>query len=299
MGTQVSGLCRVCLAEDAVEEEHVWPAGYLSRLDKVAKPPLAWTSNGDPLVKSNGSAFVAQGGRQRVFLPVCRSCNCKMEKFIEHPAQQLVVDCVLGNWSALLSQDQWASVGRWWAKVLFMLGHPDLRFGDQGLQSAKPLASLGFTGTPPDLSWLSENLPPPPEASLFVYRIDPSLQPSTKHHLVFPSSVRFTDGSTAECHHMSMATSTIGFLAVWHPGLVIEHPVLVDGQGWELLHSPPAELVALDSLPPLNQHHVAVVQGAAQVEAGHHVNPSEYSRLLATFDDAHGISVSDEDPPAE
>lgn len=295
MGTNVSGLCRVCLAKAASEEEHVWPAGYLRRLDKADKPPLAWTSNGHPLVKSNGSIFVPNGKRQRAFLPVCRSCNCKMQQLIEQPAQRLVVDGVLGSWSTPLSQDDWASVGRWWAKVLFMLGHPDLRFGDDGLQSAEPLESVRFAEAP-DLSWLAASAPPPSEASLFAYRADPSLPLSREHRLVFPGSIRFTDGSTAACHHMSMATTGLGLLAVWHPGLIIEHPVVVEGQGWELLHSPPAGPVALDSLPALSHLQVAVISGAAQVEAGHCVNTSEHSQLLAAF--GSGFLVSDEDPPA-
>lgn len=220
MGSRVSGLCRVCQLVNATEEEHVFPAGFLRRIDRASTAPHVWKTNGKVVLKKNGQPTTPQPTSQRMFLPVCRSCNDNMDRLIEKPAQSVATNLYMGNWTDSLTREQWRDVGRWWYKILMMQANPDLRIGDAGLQAAGPLAPMSFSAPLPDLSWFARTATPPEGASLFIYNVDISgirAKPVIKHRLVLPRGVKFADGSTSPCHRGSIVTIGAGLMAVWHP----------------------------------------------------------------------------------
>ena len=83
-----AGLCVLCMSQPASRKgEHVWPSWYLRDQDRRGPGPFAWSHNGEPIVDRDGSPITAGPVRVRLMLPVCASCNGRLEQRFESPAK--------------------------------------------------------------------------------------------------------------------------------------------------------------------------------------------------------------------
>lgn len=269
------GQCSICLAVDVVTREHVWPNWFLQRMDAEGTPPYGWSLNGDPLRTRSGAPIKGER-RQRVMLPVCARCNATMNTSIEAPAKEIVEPLALNAWRGKYSREQWRAVGLWWAKVLLLIGHPRSVLENARLQK---LVQWHFDSLP-DVRWLTDGSGVPRHVSAFVHNVDYS-KAGTKHELVIPAHVLFDDGSSADCHVMSLATAGIAVAVVSHPGVTLEHPLVNSGHAWELLHAPPCR-GDIGKLKPLSRDIVRYLRGGG-VPNGHVADGSETARVTGLF----------------
>jgi hypothetical protein len=229
-----------------------------------------------PLMTRRGDQIKGQR-RQRIMMPVCDTCNATMNVLIEVPARPIVERLALDGWRGEYSEEQWRSVGLWWAKVLLLIGHPDSVMENARLQG---LVKLNFDSKP-DVRWLTDGSGVPEHVSVFVYNADYS-RTGTAHELVVPANVVLGGGKTfAQCHVLAMATSGLAVAVVSHPGVTVGHPLVASGQAWELLRSPPLR-GDIGALNPLPRDYVRYLRGGG-VDEGHVVDGSEVSSLTALF----------------
>ncbi|WIY05574.1 hypothetical protein QRX60_17615 [Amycolatopsis mongoliensis] len=267
-------ICAVCGNNPATGQgEHVWPQWFLKAMDALGPPKKPWAVNSIPVVNKRGVP-IHHSQRQRVLLPVCRTCNGELNKRFEMPAREVVKELATNGWSGEFNQAEWHSVGMWWAKVLLMLGHPKARLGDRRLNDI----AIRFDNPPHDYRWMVDGSSPPVDLSLWVFRgaIEDS---ESEFTMVLPDSVAMRSGSTALCHELSLVTEGLCVTVVSHPGVSIDHPLVNRQDAWELLHNPPqrGDLSKLRSLPGKA---VSWMRGE-KVPEGHSVGPDQFSRLTA------------------
>lgn len=267
--------CPICGRAGKLSREHVWPNWLLQQIDQRGSPRYAWSLNGTPLVSRDG--FEIKGSRrQRVMLGICAYCNQSMSKTIETPAIPVVGPLALNEWRGTYTREQWRAVGRWWAKVLLLIGYPDSKLENPRLEQ---LVNWHFESAP-DVRWLTDGTRIPNHLSAFIHRADLK-KVGARRELIVPARVSMDDGRVANCHVMSLATQGMAVTVVLHPGMTIEHPLVASRDAWELIRSPPAQgdLGRLEPLPP---DAVRFVCGGG-VPEGHIVGDSETSRLTALF----------------
>lgn len=275
-GAMATGKCPICSKVGTLTREHVWPNWFLQRMDEHGAPPYGWSVNGKPLL-TRGGIQIKGARRQRVMLAICYSCNQSMNQGIEVPAKPVVETLALNKWRGEYGRDEWQAVGRWWAKVLLLTGHPESALENGRLQG---LVRWDFETTP-QVEWLgSAEGGVPDHVSVFVHRAD-YLKSRPRHELVLPAKVLLADGISADCHVLSLATPGIAVAVVSHPGITVNHPLVEAGHAWELLHSPPAR-GNLDHLKAFPRDTVRFVRGGG-VPEGHVVDGSEIARLTAIF----------------
>ncbi|HZK37179.1 MAG TPA: hypothetical protein VFC57_09570 [Aeromicrobium sp.] len=73
--------------------------------------------------------------------------------------------------------------------------------------------------------------------------------PDTRYAIPIPNVVTDASGNQTHFHLLHLATDGVGFTLVSHPGWSIDHPLVSDGTGWELLHTPPSSGADLSLLP--------------------------------------------------
>lgn len=274
--------CPICRRRNADTEEHVWPKWFLKRMDAAGAPPAAWTVNGVPVRRPDGRP-VKLSERQRVLLRVCKPCNQAMEKRFESPAKPLVERLAKNRWAGSLDHDEWRVIGHWWAKVLLLQSHPLARYGDELLNRH---ARVVFDYPLPELSWMTDGSPMPAGLSLFVYHADPSDSTPSDVNLVIPEWVVDPVGVEIRCHVIAMATPGLGAIAVWHPGLRIDHPLVRGGDAWELVHQPPASGSDLSQAPLLGR--LSLYMGIApgtRARAGQTIDESSAMKILGFLGD--------------
>lgn len=245
-------------------------------MDQAAPPPFGWSVNGEPVRDRDGKQIMGQR-RQRVMLGICGPCNAAMERAIEAPAQPAVTALALNGWKGEYAREEWRAVGLWLAKVLLLVAHEDSRLENPRLQKAIRYA---FDPPMPDLRWLTDGSGVPGHVSLFVHNADMD-DDKTEFQLSIPAQVHSDEGNTSHCHVLSMATPGLCATVVSHPGITLDHPMVRQGQAWELLHSPPRR-GDLSTLPPLSRMHVRYVRGGG-VPDGHVADESEFKFLSALF----------------
>lgn len=270
------GTCPICLTTGDLTREHVWPSWFLQKMDKERVPPLGWSLNGQPLLDRYGDQIKGHK-RQRIMMPVCEPCNSAMNRRIETPAMEVVGPLALSGWRGLYKREQWRAFGRWWAKVLLLIGHDEALLENPRLNK---LVNLNFE-TNPDLRWLTDGSPVPDHLSVFVYNAD-FTKTGTEHELVLPAHVLFDVGTAADCHVLSLATPGLGIAVVSHPGVVINHPLVKNGRAWEVLHNPPRR-GDIGNLKQVAPDIVRFLRGGS-VPEGHLVDGSEFSWLSGMFD---------------
>lgn len=127
------GQCPICLNDDVVTREHVWPNWFLQRMDEEGGPPSGWSLNGTPLLTRDGDKIKGER-RQRVMMQVCDRCNATMNTLIEVPAKPIIEQLALNAWRGKHNREEWQAVGLWWAKVLLLVGHPESLLENPRLQ---------------------------------------------------------------------------------------------------------------------------------------------------------------------
>lgn len=229
-----SELCCLCQSSPAVGRgEHVYPQWYLKFLDEKGPPPLGWSSNGEP-VRNRGGQQIHGTARQRVLLPACEPCNNELDRRFEKPAKDAVKRLVSSRWAGTEDQDTWRSVGLWWAKVLLLVGHPMARHEHPRVDEI----AIRYESEPPDYRWMVDGSPVPAGLSLWVFNgTNKEVRPACS--VPVPRWVTEPDGSTTDFHFMMLGTEGLCVTLLSHPGWPIQHPLVVRGEAWELLHDPP------------------------------------------------------------
>jgi hypothetical protein len=237
-------LCPLCRIAPADTREHVWSQWYLRHLDAIGPPATGWSVNGMPVLNRDGVQFRNQH-RQRVLIPACASCNSELDKRFEKPAQDVVRRLVGARWSGSEGREEWRAVGMWLTKVLLLLGSPNARHEQERIDEV----AVRFDSSEPDYTWMIDGSPPPADLSLWVFNgtFDDA---TTRYKVPVPRSVVGADGNRTVFRFMMLGTEGLCATLLAHPGWPVRHPLVEEGQAWELLHDPPesGELSCLSRL---------------------------------------------------
>lgn len=266
--------CEICGVRPATRAgEHIWPAWFLKLRDSTGTPPYTWSSSGVDITNSSDKA-IELPQHTRVQLPVCEVCNNKLNKRFEEPAIDPVTHLVKARWLGSRSSSEWQAVGMWLAKIGLMLGHEAARYDHKELNKS----AVRFGGDPPDYKWMVDNLPVPPDLSVFVHHT--SMEPGvTESFLGVPEHVAMTDGTTRRSHVFQIVMPDISVTVVSHPGMTIRHPLVEKDEGWELLRGAPKK-GDLASLPQYG-HRTVVFRRGLLAHEGFQIDTSDESRLLS------------------
>jgi len=281
------GICPICQLLPADSREHVWPDWYLKRMDQHAAPTAAWTSNGEPIRNREGVQYAGRAQRERVLLDICEVCNNELDRRFEKPAKDLVDTVVKARWIGSLTSDQWNILGLWWTKVLLLLGLPDARYATPRINDK--IVARFDAPEQLDLRWLTDGSPAPDAVSLYVHHADLANM-ETAYAIPIPSVVTDASGYKTHFHVLHAATDGVGFTVVSHPGWPIDHPLVSDGTGWELLHAPPPSDGDLSLLPAYGPRVISWQEFGAVLKQGHALDGT-LPPLRAT----HGLLDPDSD----
>lgn len=193
------------------------------------------------------------GQRQRVFVPVCPPCNAILNTRFELPARPILRQVLTQGWSVGFTTAEWRTVGLWYAKILLMLGHPEAAYSNDTISAG--IVVRWATGSP-DISWLFKGADPPGDLSLWVFNA--SLTPAQPSHGVVVPRVVHTPGADPVTFHFIKVVDVNGpcLTLLSHPGWPVKHPLVDQGQAWELLRDPPSS-GNLSLLPQLSDDVIA------------------------------------------
>jgi hypothetical protein len=240
-------LCALCRLRPGIGRgEHVWPQWYLGDSDRLGPPASGWATNDVPITNRDG-VQIHPAKRQRVLLPACTTCNGEMDRRFEKPAMPVIRRLKAAGWSGPATADEWGNVGRWFAKILLLLGNPQARYEHPAISDEVVRFGLGT----PDISWLTNGEPPPEGLSLWVFRA--SAEPAAPtYRMSVPRLVRVPDGDPVTFHFLQVSMDGLSVTLLSHPGWTVQHPLVERGHAWELLRDPP-EGGDLTLLPKLSR----------------------------------------------
>ena len=239
--------CVICGVEPAFGKgEHVWPAWFLKDADAADPPSFAWSSNGVDLLGRSGEPLHFRE-RQRLLVPACRSCNAVLDTRFEKPAKDVVRRLVPNRWTGEADEQEWVSIGLWFAKILLLATHPLAHHQHPEINRHMIIGDWQSH----DFRWLVNGSAPPTDLSLWVYRAEQNKGDPTARVLL-PKAVQTGDGTTTIFPMTMITLDGISLTLVYHPGWAIEHPLISRREALELLHG--ARTADLEGMPLLPQN---------------------------------------------
>lgn len=249
-----SGPCRLCGAPGDSRED-VRPRWLNRRTFSVDDGPFYTWVNGQPVTKRDGTARTIPH-LSPVLLWVCTKCNGALAARFESSGRREPVERLLtSECEPRLSATEARTVGLWCLKTLLLWAHPGVHEDDPTLDARAERWPVGL-----DLwRWAAEGSEPPPDLSVWLSRVDPSLDvPANEQREVHLPRV-VTELGAVEVRMIERGIRSLNVVLVHHPGWRIERPLETEG-GVARLWPPPDRAVDVASLPALGNRAVKWVQ---------------------------------------
>lgn len=250
-----SGLCRLCGAPGDSRED-VRPKWLNRRLFPGEDGPFYTWVNGEPVTKRDGTERPIPH-LSPVLLWVCAKCNGALAARFEAPGQRDPVERLLtSECEPRLSATEAKTVGLWFLKTLLLWAHPDVHEDD-------PTLDARAERWPIDLDlwrWAAEGSEPPPDLSIWLSRVDASLDVSANEQREAHLPRVVTERGEVEVRMIERGIRSFNVVLVHHPGWRIEHPLEAEGVVARLW--PPLDrAIDVASLPALGSRAVKWVRG--------------------------------------
>ena len=148
----------------------------------------------------------------------------------------------------MLTAEEAARVGQWFAKTMLLSAHPDARYEHPAVDRVAIRLRAGEMPPAEFYDWLITGDPPPEGLSVWSHRSDPMRTENPLHRMPLPCVT--ADGQTTEFLALTVSLHGLCVEVVVHPGWPIVHPLVETSQAVRLT-PPPGTSVDLSALPVL------------------------------------------------
>lgn len=275
-GRFVGKTCILCPNPSSRVGEHVWPLWLLG--DFATEGPFTTDKNGAAVTKRDGVTPWTSVGLPGSHVPMCSDCNARLNRTIEERAKPIVRDLIAwadGSPGGQLAAVDTASLVPWLLKVGLFGSHPELVRDNPRLPTAADDLFESFD--PAWVAWMTAEVPPPDDFSVFVSRRARLTEPPfTGEKVVVPLPDVSVDGRPLNFMSRSFGFRGLNATIVWHPGWPMLHPLVESGEAVRLWPEP--EAVDLTALPVIDPRKALIVEGFG----GTHLTYAEFERLSRT-----------------
>ena len=249
MVSRIGALCALCRMRPSTPTgEHIWPSWYLRNQDRRGAGPFAWTHNGEPILDRRNTPMAAGVVRMRQQLPMCCDCNGVLAARFETPTKDVLRQLFGQQGNMVLTAEDAARVGRWFAKTMLLAAHPDAHYEHPAVDRVALRLQASEMPAGEFYEWLVTGNSPPEGLSVWLHRSDPMRTASPLHRMPLPCVT--ADGQTTEFLALTVSLHGLCVDVVVHSGWPIVHPLVEAGQAVRLT-PPPTASVDLTDLPVL------------------------------------------------
>lgn len=250
-GTRFGGKpCVLCGQPSTRLGEHILPRWFVE--DCQNEGPFTVEFGGIPCT-SRGGAILTLPSLANIHVPMCATCNNRLNTNLEEKAKPVVRRFTLGPESApwpYLSAEECGALARWFLKVCLLSKHPDAQEDAPQLDENPVVQRLSFMDVQ-WLDWMRVGTNPPDSFSVYANResTDPQTPVAEEALMIFIPHVTV---GTMDLHLQTWSIDLFGLLVtvVWHPGWPILHPLVATGRAFTLWPAPePRDFADLPELP--------------------------------------------------